>query len=455
MADGKPQRIVLYSEAALAAWNNGREAWNAYVAANPEEELEQIGSGGGYPALYGDAAMSLWRQGMEAWNAWVADNPRADVDFCDEYFEANCKIPNGSWFVNFSGFVFPEGYVDFYGSTFSNGGVSFESIIFGEGDVSFTNATFGEGDVNFNDATFGYGDVNFTGVTFGDGNVFFSDAKLDKGDVDFSDASFGRGAVVVRNLAFEGIARFDRLKKLEHCTRFSFEGCSFDKLFTFSHEGQMGCPLDLRRTKLTHGVVLNDLKCDYVEVPVLAWPARLCHWFFAYPDGEPPAWQLLKRAADPEDSQRFRRLKELALSENNRAKALEFNAQELRSQRGHETGWLQDFLQFFYMLLSDYGRSVVRPLVAVGVVTGVFGALYAQLSTKLSFGAALPAGITYSGGNMFAFVPIGRSALEQSRMELFSDRVPYELLWIGGFQSVLSVILLFLLGLGLRNMFRL
>ena len=231
----------------------------------------------------------------------------------------------------------------------------------------------------------------------------------------------------------------------------------------------MGCPPDLRRTKLTHGVVLHEVKCDYQRAPDPSGTAQLSNSLFAFPHGsfgrsmetgiivplDPPAWPWRKRALDPEDSQRFRRLKELALSENNRAKALEFNAQELRSQRGHETGWLQDFLEFFYMLLSDYGRSVVRPLVAVGIVTGLLGALYAWLSTRLSFGAALPAALTYSGGNMFAFVPIGRAALDQSRVELFGEKVPYELLWIAGSQSVLSVILLFLLGLGLRNMFRL
>jgi hypothetical protein len=199
----------------------------------------------------------------------------------------------------------------------------------------------------------------------------------------------------------------------------------------------MGCPLDLRRTKLSHGIVLNDVKCDYPKTP---------------------GWLWRSKAADPEDSQRFRRLKELAQNENNRAKALEFNAQELRSQRGHESHPLQDFLQFFYMLLSDYGRSVVRPLVALGSVTGLFAALYAQRSINPktpAFMDALPAALTYSGGNMFAFVPIGRSALEQSRADLFGEKVPYELLWIAGSQSVLSVILLFLLGLGLRNMFRL
>lgn len=549
MTEDEPHCIVLDSEESLALWKQGRDVWNSRAGTHRFPELKRIEEGAFRLVLRGVAAMTLWQQGKETWNAWVKGNPRADVDFSDQYFEANAKGYDGKPLIDFSDFRFPDGDISFIGATFRDGNVTFDGVVFGEGvvafrevrfgnvDVSFVSVNFGEGEVQFDKTTFGKGDINFEHAEFGSGsvsfdNVFFGQgrvgfdeaifgdgdvsfdstkfgkgnvsfnrakfctgdvsfygAKFDVGDVSFRRVDFGEGAVTFlraefgrgdlafddgmlgdtsfdlvafgcgsvsfRNVAFGGIARFNALKRLQHCTQFSFEGCSFDKLFTFSHGGRMGCPLDLRRTKLTHGVVLNDVKCDYVEVPVLAWPARLCHWFFAYPDGDPPAWQLLKRAADPEDSQRFRRLKELALSENNRAKALEFNAQELRSQRGHESHPLQDFLQFFYMLLSDYGRSVVRPLWWLAVVTGLFGALYAQLATKLSFADALPAGFTYSGGNMFAFVPIGRNALEQSRVDLFGNTVPYELLWIGGFQSVLSVILLFLLGLGLRNMFRL
>lgn len=481
--DIEPQRLEIRTPEELAAWTGDIDAWNVWGAEHDGKDFEPLDHDRPVHLVLSDeAAMELWRQGKGAWNGWVAKNPRADIFFVECHFEARTRVWSRTPLIDFGNFVFPhgdvcfdyatfgegdvsfdratfgEGNVSFNRAKFNKGDVSFYCVTFGEGDVGFFETTFGKGTVSFNLATFGEGDVSFYRATFGEGDLKFKNAALNKGDVDFNDASFGRGAVWLHNLTFEGTARFDGLRDLEHCTQFSFEGCSFDKLFTFSHKGRMGCPLDLRRTKLTHGVVLNDVKCDYVEVPVLAWPARLSHWFFAYPDGEPPAWKLLKRAADPQDSQRFRRLKELALSENNRAKALEFNAQELRSQRGHESHPLQDFLQFFYMLLSDYGRSVVRPLVALGVVTGLFGAIYAQLSTNPktpSFMDALPAALTYSGGNMFAFVPIGRSALEQSRADLFGDKVPYELLWIAGSQSVLSVILLFLLGLGLRNMFRL
>lgn len=505
MADNELQRVVLDSEEKFALWNQGREAWNAYVAAHPDKFLELIEKVEVEPVLSGAAAMALWLQGSGNWNQWVAANPNAEVDFSDQQFEVNKRRFRRPPSIDFSHFEFPDGRVNFnnakfgegmvaftlakfgkgnisfIGTKFSSGqvlfpytkfgdgdlyfrytkfgncNVNFEDAIFGDGEVSFYCAKFGKGEVSFKRAAFGTGKINFQCAEFSESNLNFEDASLGKGEFDFSNASFGCGSVGLRNLTFEGIARFDKLRKLEQCVEFSFEGCSFDKLFTFSHEGRMGCPLDLRRTKLTHGVVLNDVKCDYVEVPVLAWPARLCHWFFAYPDGEPPAWQLLKRAADQEDSQRFRRLKELAQNENNRAKALEFNAQELRSQRGHESHPLQDFLQFFYMLLSDYGRSVVRPLVGLVVVTLLFGALYARLATNPALTAAKAAwaAFTYSASNMFAFVPISRDALEKSRMDLFGNLVPYDVMWLAGSQSVLSAILLFLLGLGLRNMFRL
>lgn len=359
--------------------------------------------------------------------------------------------------VDFSHTTFGAGDVVFDSADFGDGFLVFTNASFGEGNVSFANAKFGEGNIIFDDVTFGDGDLSFDEVDFGTGDLRFDNAKLGKGDVTFEHASFGPGSVSLRNMAFQGIARFDYLKELEYCIQFSFEGCSFDKLLTFSHWGRMGCPLDLRRTKLTHGVILNDLKCDYVRAPASDWTARLSARFFKWPRGETPAWPLLKRAADPQDSQRFRRLKELAQNENNRAKALEFNAQELRSQRGHESHPLQDVLQFFYMLLSDYGRSVVRPLGALVVVTLLFGTLYARLATNPALTSAKTAwaAVTYSAGNMFAFVPISHAALEKSRTDLFCKLVPYDVMWLAGSQSVLSVILLFLLGLGLRNMFRL
>ncbi|MEO1731047.1 MAG: pentapeptide repeat-containing protein, partial [Pseudomonadota bacterium] len=378
---------------------------------------------------------------------------------------------------------FGEGYVSFYYAIFGKGDVRFDHANFGEGYVDFRRAIFGEGNVSFNRATFGEGYVSFEKATFGEGDVWFHNTVLgkEKGDVDFSWASFGRGAVSFGNLAFAGTARFTELENVEQCTRFSFEGCSFDKLFTFSHEGRIGCPLDLRRTKLAHTLVVHDIHCDYAKTPQPDWTARLSNCLFARPlwphpfdkqkkkhlPYSKPSWEWRKTATYREDSQRFRRLKELAASSHNHAKTLEFNAQEKRSRRGNEEMWLGEAtLDLLYATLSNYGRSVLRPLIALGALWGLFSALFwwARVPftefTDKSF--ALVEGQTRSGltafnyaaSNLLSFIPTGRTARTQGEDLLFGGIVPDWIVFVGGVQSLLSVILLFLLGLALRNMFR-
>ncbi len=200
----------------------------------------------------------------------------------------------------------------------------------------------------------------------------------------------------------------------------------------------MGCPLDLRRTCLKHDVVVHDINCEFrVE--------RIRNVVFGAP-----------LADDPEDSQRFRKLKELAIANRNHAKALEFHVQEIRSKRGHETNWLQDIAQFVFWALGDYGRSWLRP--ALWIVTSwfTFAALFWAFATKET--ATFSAGLALSGSNLLAFVPTGRTARAQGEQLLFGSReadlVPGWALGLSAAESILAVILLFLLGLGLRNMFR-
>ena len=72
--------------------------------------------------LAGQDAIDLWRQGRDAWNAWIAKNPEADINFSGVDFS---KYGD----VSFAGFRFPEGKKDFF------------ETIFGDGDVSFFGAT--------------------------------------------------------------------------------------------------------------------------------------------------------------------------------------------------------------------------------------------------------------------------------------------------------------------------
>ncbi|MEP6267360.1 MAG: hypothetical protein ABJ139_08500 [Paracoccaceae bacterium] len=252
-------------------------------------------------------------------------------------------------------------------------------------------------------------------------------------------------------MAFDGTARFTGLRQLEDCTQFSFEGCSFAKLFTFSHDGAMGCPLDLRRTSLSHDVVVNDIHCNFELEPKSKW-ARVA------------------KAANKEDSQRFRKLKELAVANRNHAKALEFHAQEIQTSRGYAKGWWgnagRNLAQFLYWIASKYGQSVRRPLGWLAILGFVSGQMFwilrkppSQFSETVRerIGEATPefsTALTYSLSNMFAFIPTGGKARAQAEDLLFGGAVTDGVIFLNAVQSVLAVMLLFLLGLALRNMFR-
>ena len=86
--------------------------------------------------LAGQDAIDLWRQGRDAWNAWIAKNPEADINFSGVDFS---KYGD----VSFAGFRFPEGKKNFSETVFSDGNVS-SAGDFGDG-YQFFRATFGDG----------------------------------------------------------------------------------------------------------------------------------------------------------------------------------------------------------------------------------------------------------------------------------------------------------------------
>ncbi len=506
MADeDEPQRFTIDTVEKLDAWTGDIDKWNAWRARSRGDSVVALDPKRAvHPVLQGDAAMALWRKGRNEWNAWVQRNPRADVEFRDQKFGAATASSTDGAHIDFSRFKFPdgdvsfqhlyydeavgeyyirgsnfgEGFVDFSNSDFGSGTVDFSHAVFGADSVDFSYACFGPGNVafrgvNFGDdrlsfrgAIFGKGDIDFTRAEFGDGDIIFDDAVLSDGDADFRWTSYGKGSASFANTTFAGLARFTNLRGVADTSVFSFDGCSFGRLFTFSCDGRLGGPIDLRRTSLKHDVVVQDIQCGFELEARPNWRSILKSYGTGMPHGAEPNSPWIGRAMDPEDSQRFRKLKELAVGNRNHAKALEFHAQEIRSQRGHGTTKLQDFAQFLYWVASDYGRSVKRPFVWLIALWFSFAGLYWQSRTAFSefpakalsevigltrdFGTVLG----YSGSNMLAFIPTGGTARQQGIELLYGGQVPDWVLLMAGVQSILAVILLFLLGLGLRNMFR-
>lgn len=374
-----------------------------------EEEPECI-------VLKGEEAMALWRSGRDAWNAWVEGNPKADIDFSGTIFKGARER-----LIDFQGFRFPDGDTSFSGCQFMNG------------SASFLRAKFGKGNFYFIGVTLDNCPLTFAGSRWSAGEKYFFGSKFNNAVV-FDNCEFGAGGIHFNRCHFCGESRFANLQNLEDCELFSFEGSIFQNTLEISTYGRCGSPIDLRRTAIERSPVLNEVSCKF-----RADATSIFDW--------PPI------ANDPQDSQRFRRMKEIASSNRNHAKAIEFHVEEIRSKRGWETNSLQDAMQFFFWLLSDYGRSILRPFSWLILMWCYGGYLFWSVRIPSSEQNILTA-LTYSASNMLSFVPTGRTAKTQGEDILFGAIVPDSILMLSGVQSIISVVLLFLLGLGLRNLFR-
>jgi hypothetical protein len=164
----------------------------------------------------------------------------------------------------------------------------------------------------------------------------------------------------------------------------------------------------------------------------------------------------------------YRRLKKFAIDAQDHESELNLFALETKAQRGHHLkwarppDWLQLILSHLYGLASDYGRSVLRPLVALALTFLLAAWQFALLAGKLG----APWRWTESAW-VAAFVNLlpfaGQSTIGRQVMEtgicpqvngLSNPHCLARLYGIGAIEGVVAVVFLFLLVLGLRNLFR-
>jgi hypothetical protein len=459
--------------------------------------------------LGGGEAIELWEKGKFEWNRWVMKNPNADVFFKG----ANFGSLKQNGFVDFRGYNFPTGHVNFNETHFGNGNVSFNETHFGNGNVSFNQAHFGdghvsfhethfgnghvnfnqahfyEGNIDFSKAYFGEGNVSFNGTQFGQGHINFREAQFGRGHVsfhethfgkghvyfieaqfgqgpvwfnraqfceglvDFSKAQFGEGNVDFReaqfsrchhvnfskaqfgecdvsfswvqfnksnvwfdNVTFLGNANFLSLKKCEEVTVFSFRNVSFEK--TFSLSGDFGCVVDMVGTKTSHHVELSGLTC---HLP------RNKFWYFS------------TTAKNKEDASRLLRLKELAEQNKHHEAALGFHADEMRAKRWRETSIPASCLDILFSAVSNYGQSIWRPVVGLfflAIVAPCMTDVFANVGENMNPSAKGTLKMMIQ--NSLPFLPAAKA----------TSSVASTLHQLGSF------IFIFLIGLGLRNRFR-
>ena len=299
----------------------------------------------------------------------------------------------------------PDQEVTFQGVDFTTGvnkKISFKDFTF-PGNTDFSRTQFRGAD---------FGGANFGECTWFTEAIFEDDARFDKATFGkyarFESATFRKGAWFPET-TFEGDA--------------GFGGATFSGLVALYGSRFQFVP-DFRRTDFQKHITLHGMEVNFL------WPAL---------DG---------------DADKYRRLKELAVNARNHDLEQMFFAYELMAKRGHETRGLKLIPNYLYGWFSGFGRSLRRPCAwLLGVWFG-FGILYNWIATKEM--SHLWDGLLFSVAHLFPFLGASKGALAEAKTALFGNAplgvlVNFSAMLEGG----LGILFLFLIGLALRNRFRL
>jgi uncharacterized protein YjbI with pentapeptide repeats len=376
-------------------------------------------------------------------------DPNAIVDFSNTHFICS---------VNFLDFQFPRA-IDFSSATFSgeakfvganfSSKADFTSATF-SGEANFRTAQFHTVGVDFRTATFckrvdfQYAvlvDPNFSSVAFSD-YANFRSAKFSGDKAAFLSATFCNGADFGSAEFINGIADFSRATFAEavifNAAKFniaSFKAATFSKPITFINTTFTGSTNFAHARFETQAPDFRGAKMhEATEWHAVTWPNPPRN----KDDAQQQVYvyerlkQEMERLKKHEDEQKFFRM-------------------ELRARRRllwtSPGEWL---LNFGYQALSDYGHSFTKPLLWL---LGVFvaGATFFALA-PVYCGAPMSTdrAAWLSIASVLIFLPTKRELMTEKMVECLSDSAQI----VSVVQSLLGVVLLFLLGLALRNRFR-
>ena len=459
-----------------------------------------------------EETLALYSQGKDAWNAWAYNllEHREESKAWNETAKADFTLCNLG-VADFSEFIFPgdvlfaratfksaatfqkakfTGSARFEGATFKES-AGFEGAIF-KGNTGFTEATFEdsawfekatfEGVARFQKAKF-TGSARFWKATFS-GNTVFREATFKsvatfreatfksvatfreaafKGDAGFTDATF-EGNAGFEGATFKGAALFG-LSTFERPTNFysatfhaetDFKAVQGNSVFTMADAEFMEVP-DFQQASFVEVLRLDNVKIE----PQLSRRDKLKAFF---------------TKGDLEKEGRWRALKRLATQGHDHASEQLFFRGELLARRGVTDKYrhLAFWLGMFYQLFSDFGRSLMRPL--LWWVTGilVFAARYLSHhpgssgwwlseciagSSKpwvsalgLSVHKSLPAVSGFGFGDKLPQFHACLYGVESENP--FRPIIPDEVAFLGVLQVLFSAVMIFLFLLAVRNHFR-
>ena len=322
-------------------------------------------------------------------------------------------------------------------------------------DVDFDSTKF-DGGAHFKSAEF-EGSASFQGATFFRG-ASFTDTKF-KNRASYIDATFS-GLTVFHNSEFEDGAMF---LQCSFKSGVSFGGSSFKKFAIFKAVSGKGL-FSVSNVKF---ISLPDFTEAHFEEAPLFDDVELKPERFEKSQAHETKLNLPSH---------WRALKRLAIQAHDHERELQFFKGEIIARRGAEDNWthVRFWFGWLYQLLSDFGRSMGRPLIWLGISLLIFAIFYAcqgpveikqllikHVSCIEGSGDSRIVALGVSVINAFPFAAISSSdLLNQFYACLYygiqegAPVIPYIVSFASVIQFFVSAVLLFLFLLAVRNHFR-
>lgn len=350
---------------------------------------------------------------------------------------------------NFSGSQVPS--LDFSGadisSVFNFSGCGCHGLKFKEASIGnvaiFDNATISHND--FHSAKF-RGAALFRHTSFAD-NGQFSSALLNAAD--FSGARFFKAACF-KETAFPQSVKFQKTTFSEIA---DFSGAKFEKDAIFqSAVFESTCRFSNAQVSFLadfEGAEFNSLldlsSSRFEEVPIF-------HSSQIYPAADFETAQILDGKIKPREARhRWRTLKRHMSDIHSHEQEHEFFVNEMRARATYAPTTIK-WLYRAYDLVSEYGGSVARPSAALAGLWAVFALAYAIAISGLCLPDIKVPLLSFI--NSFPFVGFGSVSGDLVKSIAGTDKLPGLYILFAAIHSVLATALWFLIGLALRNRFR-
>lgn len=392
-----------------------------------------------------------------------------EIMFAGSTFEATAIFRDCTFTghgVYFDEARFKRNRADFYRANFSCECISFAGASFSGSSATFSGASFRAESVRFNSAKFTENGADFGSAVFQCRSVNFFGAEFAGGSVHFANTIF-----------FCDLLEFDRVTSgklfalsatCQNDMRISICEATFSGVFDLSINNSIF--LELAGSTFESNVYLKTI--SPIAVPDLRYskfnrPPDISHLRVKFS----PNNDIFVREQDSQLPDKFRVLKVIASDAGDHQKAGQFFAMEMAAKRGTEiTGWAPLLITWLYMTFSNFGQSYVRPLLGILVLwcfafSLFFGLQPANCSACNSPWTAAELAtrnLIPFVGSLLRFTPQPdthsfRTGFQTSINEISRGlgHNGYDLfIYLGFAEQFLGSILLFLLLLGLRNVFR-